>query len=514
MSSESKELSGAEILVQRLKNPKISSFSGEVDITKIDFFNHLAVGADGTYNPESLKEYEAIAFFHSTTKDKECRQFMSSVVEFYERINKSSKRVEIIYVTGDDYEQGLVALMTQKEFPYVSFNHSKAAIRWLADNYAIDDKEIPKFLIVNSKTLKLITQYGVEKIADDPKGKDFPWEVSFGDCLGNSFMSSKNKEVTVNFGKFAKNPKNLYHIGIFVGNLTCGHVVYKVNEMHEKLCKDMFLIVLGADTYQFQFQKWADSIKIEDKKQSDKWLKFPFKGKHRRDMMDFLAVTELPTLIIMDSHFNIVHPNALNAVVQDPQCTDFPWTPEKYPAGCPPLETFPTTAPKKEGAPDLKADETESSEQPEVVQLGDDNSDNPAFTLSMDRGGLAGMKPSLQSATDESVSVRKAREEAQSRGGVVRAHDPMRVKSVFQLSKQFDSAPAKGVAALKGFHFSATESQEQKLVRLQEECVQLRSLLETVTERLSSVENQISLLKSSTAKPQEPATPEVKNEAQ
>jgi hypothetical protein len=313
-----------------------------VDLDTVPIFQTLASGTMPDFDTSEIQQCEALGFYYSLNSDQDCRRFMLNAVEFYERKNKNGKKVEIIYLSGDPFEISLVALMENKPFPYVKFSFLEEAFKFLTDNYGFSKTECPKIIFVDPKTLQLITRFGVERILDDPKGTNFPWKSRIDESIGNEFINGSGKPATINFVSFAKNPKNTYVMGFFFGTLDNYWILHHVNEVHKLIHQKMFLIVVGSDAWQFQFQKWLDSMQIEDKKQCEKWLKLPFKDKKRRQsLMDLLAVSTFPCLILLDSRFNLINRNALNALMADKTGEKFPWNENEFPPGCPDMSTIP-----------------------------------------------------------------------------------------------------------------------------------------------------------------------------
>lgn len=337
--------------------------------------------------PQVCKLENSVDSSNLFDRDDSSKQFFPALRGFLHYINKTRLRMDLILLSTDLQQKSIEITAQRLNVPFVPMLKVPRIIERLESTIGFNRNDMPQLILIDPREETLITRFGVERILEDPKGKFFPWKPTFQQTIGTDFVNGAEKKVSLNFVGYAKNLKNTYYIAFFLADLRTYHIISKVQEWHKKFSPQCFLVVVGMDTWKYQFQKWMDSVAIEDKKQSAKWLTIPFAdGPRRQGLMDSLKVKELPCLALLDAQLNIVHPNALNAVVHDTDGTRFPWTPEIYPASLPDLNPYQPAAPvvaevTKEHLDMLKKAEDTEHPLEEIMSLDDVSGSNLAEKL-------------------------------------------------------------------------------------------------------------------------------------
>ena len=99
-----------------------------------------------TIDNSSVKSAKVVCLYFSAHWCPPCRQFTPVLGKFYNEVNSSEKKLEIIFVSFDQDEASWKDYY--KTMPFISMPFDKAAIKAVSDKYGV--KGIPALIILNS----------------------------------------------------------------------------------------------------------------------------------------------------------------------------------------------------------------------------------------------------------------------------------------------------------------------------------------------------------------------------
>jgi thiol-disulfide isomerase/thioredoxin len=123
-----------------------------------------------------------------------CQQFTPILSEYYEEIKKSKgeKQLEIVWISSDHSINDFFSYYTKMPWYALPYDKVHKVYNQLASLYAV--KGIPHFVLLDGKTLEIITLNGREAILSDRYGLQFPYHskgnLLFSKLLPTTYLKS------------------------------------------------------------------------------------------------------------------------------------------------------------------------------------------------------------------------------------------------------------------------------------------------------------------------------------
>lgn len=283
---------------------------------------------------------DVLGILFSANHEQECRNFHVQFSKFLFAVNKRNKvKLNMIYVSGDKYEEGFNALMKSRpNYFFVKFRHIPKYCEIVKEKYGIDPlKELPKLFFFDIRKGKLITRFGVDRVLNDLSAKHFPWTPFVEKAIGTEFFNGFGEQVTI--PDIAANSNKPTSVVLFFANSSCAGVLDDMIELHKRgLFSKAFVVVVPVESRQFQYKKWVDSKKFEssEREAADKWLMLRTNAQQKaQELTDFFKAFHYPCLVITDSQYRVIHTNAIMALKTNVDLAKFPWTEEEIPTPTP-----------------------------------------------------------------------------------------------------------------------------------------------------------------------------------
>ena len=133
---------------------------------------------------------EAVGIYFSAHWCPPCRGFTPKLAETYNTINQSSKKFEVVFVSGDNNEEQFNEYF--ESMPWLAIPLGDKRINSLNQLFKVQG--IPHLVIVDPKNGQVINDNGRSAVSGDPNGEKFPWhpldlEELTGDTAGAHFNS-------------------------------------------------------------------------------------------------------------------------------------------------------------------------------------------------------------------------------------------------------------------------------------------------------------------------------------
>lgn len=125
------------------------------------------ISRTGSVDLEEFKSARTKALYFGGKWDPACRRFNRLLSDFYHRVNKENKEIEVVFVSSDnsleDFEDN------KKDMPWLSVSYqSTETIEKLRSLYGVQG--VPSVVIVDDdgKVLSREAEADIENLSDDP----------------------------------------------------------------------------------------------------------------------------------------------------------------------------------------------------------------------------------------------------------------------------------------------------------------------------------------------------------
>ncbi|XP_041349713.1 nucleoredoxin-like [Gigantopelta aegis] len=247
-----------------------------------------------------------------------CRNFTPKLTDFYKQIKKSEKgsSFEIVFVSWDKDD--------------ASFREHLKTMPWLAVPYSDRERKdkltkkfrvqgIPKFVLLDGETGKVITIDGFLHLCEDENGLEFPWRTKpLHDIIKGTLLHGKEEvdATTALRGKIV----GLYFSAHWCP--PCRHFTPELCRTYEKLKEEgrnFEVVFISSDRSKESFLQYYSSMP---------WLALPFDDARTRSLTRQFGIDGIPTLVMADEKGNVITVNGRAALLYDRDATEFPWYPK------------------------------------------------------------------------------------------------------------------------------------------------------------------------------------------
>jgi len=175
-------------------------------------------------------------------------------------------------------------------------------------------------VVLDAESGETITQDGRSALTADPEGIDFPWRPkALSELLGDNFLKNAAGEKV---GKEALEGKVL---GIYFSAHWCppcrGFTPKLVETYNKMKAKGLEFEVIFASSDR-------DSTAFEEYYGEMPWLALPHGDKRKQQLSNHFGVNGIPSFVIIDSDGTTITKDGREAVMSDPDATEFPWHPK------------------------------------------------------------------------------------------------------------------------------------------------------------------------------------------
>ncbi|XP_070399664.1 nucleoredoxin isoform X1 [Nothobranchius furzeri] len=291
----------SEFLVGLLGERLVNSEKAEVDVQSL--------GA----------KLSLVGLFFGCSLNGPCKQFNSSLCEFYSRFKKSSEhkeKLEIVFISSDQDQKHWQGFLQEMPWPALPFKDRHKKMK-LWNKYKVTS--IPSLVFVDAATGKIVCRNGLLVVRDDPKGLEFPWgpkpfaEVVAGPLLRN------NRQTT--------DPSSLegHYVGVYFSAHWCPpcrsltRVLVESYRTIKESGQKFEIVFVSADRSEDSFKQYFSEMP---------WLAVPYSDEARRSRLNRLfGIQGIPTLILLDAEGHVITRQGRVEVLNDPECRLFPWHP-------------------------------------------------------------------------------------------------------------------------------------------------------------------------------------------
>jgi len=246
-----------------------------------------------------------------------CQGFTPMLVEWYERLTKAGKSIEVIFVSSDYRQNEFDAYY--KKMPWLALPFSEREIKAKLSN-KLKVRGIPTLAISNQNG-EVYDMMGRGIITSDPDGENFPWlPPTTSEALGEEFVRNDGTKVT-------REELEGKYIALYFSAHWCG----PCRSFTEPVLKPVYLQALADD------KPWEIIFVSSDQSKEEfdnyfaemPWVAVPFEDRARKELLSTrFGVRGIPTLIMLDQDLNVVNKACTNAVMRDPTAANFPWQPK------------------------------------------------------------------------------------------------------------------------------------------------------------------------------------------
>lgn len=245
-----------------------------------------------------------------------CRNFTPLLIDFYKNRKKCGDNLEIVFVSWDKDEASFKEYFSSMPWTAVPFDPKKKAK--LTKKYRVQG--IPKLVLIDGDTGKLITCEGYSCVINDKDGQEFPWrpkkvqEVIQGKLLRSdrtevdAMESLKGKTVCLYFSAHWCPP--------------CRAFTPMLAKLYKKLTEDkknVEVVFVSSDRSEESFGQYLDTMP---------WLAVPFGDPRIDQIKNLFAVDGIPMLVVLDDKGDVITLNGRGAAMLDEEGLEFPWHPK------------------------------------------------------------------------------------------------------------------------------------------------------------------------------------------
>jgi len=301
--------------------PDLSAPSA-VESPLISMLGETLQSKDGPVNVSTIiGPSKVIGLYFSAHWCPPCRGFTPVLSDFYKKFKASHPRkddLEIVFVSSDrdlaSFEE-YHAEMPFLALPYVDRDRKAA----LSKKFKVQG--IPTLVFIDADTGKIITTNGRAKIGGDPEAADFPWKpVPFHDLVAGDLVDAAG-----NIVKGSEALKGKVTLLYFSAHWCppCKMFTPVLVESYTKLKaagKNMEAVFVSWDKSGDAFKGYLESMP---------WLAVPYdQEKVKKALGEMYDVDGIPSLIVIGEDGKVITTRGREAVAEDPDGLQFPWTPQ------------------------------------------------------------------------------------------------------------------------------------------------------------------------------------------
>ncbi|KAH9489864.1 hypothetical protein Btru_051777 [Bulinus truncatus] len=184
---------------------------------------------------------------------------------------------------------------------------------------------IPRLVLLDGETGRVITRDGYDKLTEDSTGSGFPWRrKSLHDVIKGTLLQAVNgsevpQEVDATSALEGEKLIGFYFSAHWC--LPCRYFDPELVRAYQLLRSrgERFQIVfVSADRSEEAFQRHVAGLP---------WLTIPYEDPRNQAVKKYLGVDGIPMLVVVDDKGNTITMNGRQALTDDPQCQEFPWHP-------------------------------------------------------------------------------------------------------------------------------------------------------------------------------------------
>ncbi|XP_071110864.1 nucleoredoxin-like [Haliotis cracherodii] len=260
---------------------------------------------------------KVIGFYFSAQWCPPCKGFTPKLAEFYKNFKSSEKgcTLEIVFVSWDK--------------DLACFTEYFSTMPWLALPYQDRDRKaklvkkfrvqgIPKLVLLDGETGKVITVDGFNHVQEDEAGNGFPWKLKpFHDVMKGKLLHEKEEiDASILKGKVV----GLYFSAHWCP--PCRHFTPELLRLYEKLREDgksFEVVFVSSDRSADSFEQYYSTMP---------WLALPFGDPRVHYLTTQFGIAGIPSLILIDEKGNVITLNGRSSLLTDKTGAEFPWYPK------------------------------------------------------------------------------------------------------------------------------------------------------------------------------------------
>lgn len=265
---------------------------------------------------EALNGKKTVALYFSAHWCPPCRGFTPQLAGWYKQDLKG-KGLEVIYVPGDRDEASFNEYFGEMPWLAVDFN-DKEVLAKLNKTFKVSG--IPSLIILDSNG-KLITKEGRQAVSKDPQGHEMPWiPPKPKDLVEKITLTSSAGTVTLSEAMKGKKALALYFSAHWCP--PCRGFTPQLAKWYSQdlKAKGLEVVFVSSDRDEASFKEYFGEMP---------WLALDFSDRKLKEQLSSaFKVQGIPSLVILDSDFNVVTLKGREAVDADPVGNELPWYPK------------------------------------------------------------------------------------------------------------------------------------------------------------------------------------------
>uniref|UniRef100_A0A0G4HX73 Thioredoxin domain-containing protein n=1 Tax=Chromera velia CCMP2878 TaxID=1169474 RepID=A0A0G4HX73_9ALVE len=272
---------------------------------------------DGKLHPTAkiCEPGAVLALYFSASWCPPCEAFTPKLISVYERLRQRKEKFEVVFVSSDKLEDEFKEYLQKMPWLAIPFENEEAKLR-TSKKYRVSG--IPKLMIVGHDG-EVITSDGRRAVTKDPEGLEWPWRPPpLIDLLGPSFVKTDGSSV----GSDCLKGK---HLLLYFSAKWCppchtfGDELLAMYQTLKDQGKNAEVLYISQDKTEEDFNLYFKDMP---------WPALPFSEQKRTaDLSARLAVSGIPTLVVLDPDSRVVNLDARDAISADPEALEFPWPP-------------------------------------------------------------------------------------------------------------------------------------------------------------------------------------------
>jgi nucleoredoxin len=277
---------------------------------------------DGSSVAASTLDGKVLGIYFSAHWCPPCKMFTPQLSKWYSNFKANSPNAdnfELVFVSSDRDEESYELYRNEMSFPALNFEAREVKAK-LSEKFGVQG--IPTLVVVDAEG-KLITKKGRSIVSDDPQGENFPWTPKpFGEVIKGKLERSDG---TVLSGSDAAAAIEGKVLGIYFSASWCGPCqmftpqLIKVYNKVKAAGKDFEILFVSGDRLEAPHKEYFAKMP---------WLALPFKDKRAAALNDMFDVEGIPTLIIVGPDGKVINADGREALGDDDEGAEFPWTPK------------------------------------------------------------------------------------------------------------------------------------------------------------------------------------------
>ena len=228
-----------------------------------------------------------------------------------------SKGLEIVFVSSDKEEAAFKEYFG--EMPWLALDYADRETKnKLSKLYKVQG--IPALIVLDGEG-KLVTKDGREAVSKDPTGEMLPWiPPKPKDLMGKMKLSSKDGAVSLEKAMEGKKALALYFSAHWCP--PCRGFTPELAKWYTQdlKAKGLEVIFVSSDKEEAAFKEYFGEMP---------WLALDYSERHlKEELSTAFGVQGIPSLVVLDSDFNLVTKDGRSRVSADPTGDELPWHPK------------------------------------------------------------------------------------------------------------------------------------------------------------------------------------------